>query len=65
MGRNQKAYTDEFKREVIQECLKGKRSDAEVAAQYAVPTSTLSDWKKAFCDGEIKTEPQKQLERSY
>ncbi|MFA6937204.1 MAG: hypothetical protein WCQ67_03125 [Treponema sp.] len=36
-----------------------------MAAQYAVPTSILSDWKKAFCDGEIKTESQKPLERNY
>ena len=63
MGRNQKTYTDEFKIKVVQEALKKERSDAEVAAEYGVPPTILSDWKKAFCNGEIKSERYKQLEK--
>lgn len=65
MGRNQKTYTDEFKLEVVKEALKKDRTDTEVATQYDVPPTTLSDWKKAFCNGEIKTDSMKQLEKKY
>ena len=47
MGRNKKAYTDEFKLKCIKELLDGK-AFSEVCSSNNVAPSTLSDWKKAI-----------------
>lgn len=63
MGRNKKEYNDDFKMEVIREALKKGSTDAEVAARYNIAPSTLSEWKKAFFNNEIKSDNEKQLEK--
>lgn len=52
MGRNKKTYTDKFRIKCLTEMMEGK-SLGEVAAANDVATSTLSDWKKAFSEGKM------------
>ena len=52
MGRNKKTYTDKFRIKCLTEMMDGK-SLGEVAAANDVATSTLSDWKKAFSEGKM------------
>ena len=49
MGKNNKTYTDEFKKKCIQELMEGK-SASEVCADNSISPSTLSDWKKAILE---------------
>ena len=52
MGKNKKTYTDKFRIKSLTEMMDGK-SLGEVAAAQMSATSTLSDWKKAFSEGKI------------
>ena len=58
MGRNKKTCTDKFRIKCLTEMMEGK-SLGEVAAANDVATSTLSDWKKAFSEGKMYSDSNK------
>ena len=45
-----KAYSAQFKFQVVMECLKSDSSDAEVARAYGVHPVTVAKWKKQFME---------------
>jgi transposase len=45
-----KHYDNEFKKEVVNEYLKGKKSMQEIASEYNVSRSTISGWIDKLSD---------------
>ena len=56
MGRNRKHYSESFKNKIVVELLKSGRRQEEVAAEYGVSPSTLSEWKSDFLSGRNQKE---------
>lgn len=43
-------YNDEFKKQVAQEYTKGSKSTIEIAAEYNIAKSTVSQWAKKYSE---------------
>lgn len=43
-------YNDEFKKQVVQEYMKGLKSTIEIAAEYNIAKSTVSHWAKKYSE---------------
>ena len=41
-------YNKDFKKQVLQEYMKGLKSTAEIAAEYNIAKSTVSEWAKKY-----------------
>ena len=41
-------YKDDFKREVVREYKSGEKSIADIAAEFNIAKSTVSDWAKKY-----------------
>ena len=46
MGRKRRSFTDKFKAKVAIEAVKGIKTLAELATEYQVHPTQISDWKK-------------------
>ena len=51
MGTKRKAYTDKFKAKVAVDAVKGIKTLAELASEYQVHPTQISDWKKRLLEG--------------
>jgi transposase-like protein len=51
MGTKRRAYTDKFKAKVALDAVKGIKTLAELASEYQVHPTQISDWKKRLLDG--------------
>jgi transposase-like protein len=51
MGTRRRAYTDKFKASVALDAVRGIKTLAELASEYQVHPTQISDWKKRLLDG--------------
>ena len=62
MGRMRKSYTENFKRKVAIEAIREKKTIAEIATEYGVAPSLVTEWKQHFINGE---DSLRELQRQY
>jgi len=55
--RNQRSFSVEFKRQVIQELLSGESRQAQLCRRYNISSSLLYHWKRQFSRGKFNDEP--------
>jgi len=55
--RNQRSFSVEFKRQVIEELLSGEVGAAQLCRRYNISSSLLYHWKKQFSRGKFNNEP--------
>jgi len=54
---NQRSFSIEFKRQVIQELLSGESRPAQLCRRHNISSSLLYHWKKQFSRGRFNNEP--------
>src|SRR3990170_4230188 len=55
--RNQRSFSLEFKRQVIQELLSGESGPAQLCRRHNITSSLLYHWKKQYSRGKFNNEP--------
>jgi transposase len=55
--RNQRSFSAEFKRQVVEELLSGESSPAQLCRRHNVASSLLYHWKKQYGRGRFDNEP--------
>jgi len=55
--RNQRSFSLEFKRQVIEEFLSGQSRPAQLCRRYNITSSVLYHWKKQYSRGKFNNEP--------
>jgi len=58
--KNQRSFTLEFKREVVEELLSGESRPAQLCRRYNISPSLLYHWKKQYSRGKFSNEPIKE-----
>ena len=55
--RNQRSFSLEFKRQVVEELLSGESRPAHLCRRYNISPSLLYHWKKQYSRGKFDNEP--------
>lgn len=55
--RNQRTFSLEFKRQVVEELVGGEGSPAQLCRRYSISSSLLYHWKKQYSRGKLNDEP--------
>ena len=55
--RNQRSFSLEFKRQVIEELLSGESGPAQLCRRHNITSSLLYHWKKQYSRGKFNNEP--------
>ena len=55
--KNQRTFSPEFKRLVVEELLSGESRPAQICRRYNITSSVLCHWKKQYCRGKFNNEP--------
>jgi len=55
--RNQRTFSLEFKRQVVEELLSGQSWPAQVCRRYEISSSLLCHWKRQYARGKFNNEP--------
>jgi len=55
--RNQRAFSLEFKRQVIEELMSGESRPAQLCRRHNITSSLLYHWKKQYSRGKFNNEP--------
>jgi len=55
--RNQRSFSLEFKRRVVEELMSGESRPAQLCRRYNITTSLLYHWKKQYSRGKFNNEP--------
>jgi len=55
--RNQRSFSLEFKRQVVEELLSGQSRPAQICRRYNIYSSVLYHWKKQYSRGKFNNEP--------
>lgn len=55
--RNQRNFSLEFKRQVVEELLSGESRPAQLCRRYNISASVLYHWKKQYSRGKFNNEP--------
>jgi transposase-like protein len=55
--RNQRSFSLEFKRRVVEELLSGESRPAQLCRRYNIYSSVLYHWKKQYSRGKFNNEP--------
>jgi len=55
--RNQRGFSLEFKRQVVEELLSGESRPAQLCRRYSITSSVLYHWKKQYSRGKFNNEP--------
>jgi transposase-like protein len=55
--RNQRGFSLEFKRQVVEELLSGESRPAQLCRRYNITSSVLYHWKKQYVQGRFNNEP--------
>ena len=58
--RNQRSFSLEFKRQVVQELLSGESSPAQLCRRHNIGPSLLYHWKRQYSRGKFENEPTKE-----
>jgi transposase len=59
--RNQRNFSVEFKRQVIQELLSEESRPAQLCRRYSISSSLLYYWKKQYSRGKFNNEPTEEV----
>ena len=55
--RNQRSFSPEFKRQVIEELLSGESRPAQLCRRYNISSGLLYHWKRQYSRGKLNNEP--------
>ena len=55
--RNQRTFSQEFKRQVVEELLSGESHPAQLCRRHNISSSLLYHWKKQYSRGKYNNEP--------
>jgi len=55
--RNQRSFSLEFKRQVVEELVSGESRPAQLCPRYNITSSVLHHWKKQYSRGKFNNEP--------
>ena len=55
--RNQRSYSLEFKRQVVEELLSGESRPAQLCRRYNIQSSVVYHWKRQYSRGKFDNEP--------
>jgi len=55
--RNQRSFSLEFKRRVVEELMSGESRPARLCRRYNITSSVLYHWKKQYSRGKFNNEP--------
>ena len=55
--RNQRSFSIEFKRQVVEELLSGESRSAQLCRRYNIQSSVLYHWEKQYGRGKCDNEP--------
>ena len=55
--KNQRSFSIEFKRQVVEELLSGESCPAQLCRRYNISPSLLYHWKKQYSRGKFNNEP--------
>ena len=55
--RNQRIFTQEFKRQVVEELVSGESRPAQICRRHNISSSLLYHWKKQYARGKFNNEP--------
>ena len=55
--RNQRSFSQEFKRHAVEELLSGESRPAQLCRRYNISSSLLYHWKKQYSRGKFNNEP--------
>ncbi len=55
--RNQRSFSLEFKRRVVEEWMSGESRPAQLCRRYNITSSVLYHWKKQYSRGKFNNEP--------
>ena len=55
--RNQRSFSFEFKRQVVEELMSGESRPAQLCRRYSISTGLLYHWKKQYSRGKFNNEP--------
>jgi len=55
--RNQRTFSQEFKRQIIEELLSGESRAAQLCRRHNISSSLLYHWKKQYSRGRFNNEP--------
>ena len=55
--RNQRSFSVEFKRQVIEKLLSGESRPAQLCRRHNISSSLLYHWKKQYARGKFNNEP--------
>jgi transposase len=55
--RNQRSFSLEFKRQIVEEILSGQSSTAQLCRRYNIGSSLLYHWKQQYSRGKFANEP--------
>lgn len=55
--RNQRSFSLEFKRQVVEELLSGESRPAQLCRRYNISSSVLYHWKRQYSRGKLNNEP--------
>jgi len=58
--RNQRSFSLEFKRQVVEELLSGQSRQAQLCRRYNITSSVLYHWKKQYSRGKFNNEPNEE-----
>jgi transposase-like protein len=58
--RNQRSFSIEFKRQVIEELLSGESRPAQLCRRYCISPSLLYHWKEQYSRGKFHNEPTRE-----
>ena len=55
--RNQRIFSQEFKRQVVEELVSGESRPAQLCRRHNISSSLLYHWKKQYARGKFNNEP--------
>jgi len=55
--RNQRSFSLEFKRRVVEELMSGESRPAQLCRRYSITSSVFYHWKKQYSRGKFNNEP--------
>jgi len=55
--KNQRTFSLEFKRQVVEELLSGESRSAQLCRRHNISSSVFYHWKKQYCRGKFNNEP--------
>ena len=55
--RNQRTFSQEFKRQVVEQLLSGEIHAAQLCRRHSISSSLLYHWKKQYSRGKFNNEP--------